>query len=80
LPVIANGVVRALSSVSEAFCGMMVALIVSPSTRAIVSSNLRLRNNDIGSVNMGFFRCDYVAGFESNMGMANEHTQWRHLR
>ena len=33
VPVIANGVVRALSSVSDAFCGTTVALIVSPSTR-----------------------------------------------
>ena len=33
MPVIANGVVRALSSVSDAFCGTTVALIVSPSTK-----------------------------------------------
>ena len=33
MPVIANGVVSALSSVSDAFCGTTVALIVSPSTR-----------------------------------------------
>ena len=54
MPVIANGVVRALSSVSDAFCGTTVALIVSPSTREMVSSSLRLRSKGISSVNMGF--------------------------
>ena len=52
MPVIANGVVRALSSVSDAFCGTTVARIVSPSTRETVSSSLRLRSKGISSVNM----------------------------
>ena len=56
MPVIANGVVRALSSVSDAFCGTTVALIVSPSTREMVSSSLRLRSKGISSVNMVFLR------------------------
>ena len=52
MPVIANGVVRALSSVSDDFCGTTVALIVSPSTREMVRSSLRQRSNGISSVNM----------------------------
>src|ERR1039457_5751020 len=62
LPVIASGVVRALSSVSDAFCGTTVALIVSPSTREMVSSSLRLRSKGISSVNMGFLRVDFRYG------------------
>src|SRR5271157_5950197 len=54
VPVIATGVVRALSSLSDAFCGTTVALIVSPSTREMVSSSLRLRSKGISSVNMFF--------------------------
>jgi hypothetical protein len=40
-----------LSPVSDDFCGTTVALIVSPSTKELVSSNLRLRNKGLGSVN-----------------------------
>ena len=66
LPVMTRGVVIALLSVSVAFWGRTVALMVSPSTRQTVSISLRLRSRGISSLNMVLPRL--LCGLEKQPG------------